>query len=330
MLFKEEKIFDYLNGHSSVKDQREVEEWISKSNENRIEFDKIKKIHEMSALRTDEYNPDVEKGWSSVSAQLFEGKQISLIQEADNNQSFRFNVIYRIAAILVLGIGLGYFFLNGTDQYSYALSYQTKEGEVKVLELTDGSIVHLNENTEFKYFENNKGQERNTYLNGEAYFEIAKDKNRPFQIQSPSAQTKVLGTSFNLITSKKHAIVDVFSGRVEFGDLANANNSVILEKGERAVYKDKGTTKLTGFDSNIDSWKTGKLKFESTPLSKVVEHLEKQYKVKIEYKSNIANCLITSTFEDKSIDEVLSVIEIIAQIKFSKSEGKIQLSGKGC
>ena len=330
MLLNEEKIFNYLNGFSGKEEKNEVESWINESDENKAEFNKLKKLYEVSGLDGSQYNPDVNKGWDVVSEQLFEAKEIQM-PAIEDRQGMSLSWVMRIAAVLVLGIGLSFYFLNqsGTDEINYALSYSTESDEIKEIELADGTKVFLNENSTFRYF-NKVGANRQVYLDGEAFFDVAKDPNRPFTIASKSVTTRVLGTSFNLLTSASTASVNVFSGRVAFGKLNDKNNHVILSKGEAANYGEGVTSKSSGFDNNAFAWNTGDLIFESTPISKVVMTLEKLYEVDIEFDENISNCLITSTFEEQSLAEVLEVIEIIAQIENKKNNGIIRLTGPGC
>lgn len=330
MLLKEEQIFNYLNGLSDQKETKKIEAVLSESEENRIEFEKIKRIHQLSLYENTSYNPNVEAGWAKVSDHLFAANEIKISKNDKAVNSFNFNLIFRIAAILVVAVGFSYFFLTKEKSDLLQTSYVTKDGEVKNLTLVDGTRVVMNENSEFKYSEQFEGNSRKVYLLGEAYFEVARDENKPFIIYSPSASTKVLGTTFNLNTSKNTASVDVFSGKVAFGNLNQSEKNIVLVKGQAAVFQNGKATKLAQLDSNALAWKTGDLKFEGTPISEVVPVLEEFYKVNIEFDKNISDCLITSIFEKQSLKQVLSVFEIIAQIKNSNDKGVIRLSGPGC
>lgn len=330
MILEEEKIFNYLNGFSTEKEKQKIEGWLSLSDSNKREFDKIKKIHELSTINVESYNPDVDQAWSAVSEELFDNKTIKLNTEERNSNSFQFGVFYRIAAVLVLAVGIAYFAIDNDGASSFDMAYKTKSGELKELVLADGTEVSLNENTIFKYSEQFGDDKRVVFLEGEAFFNVAKDKQRPFTIESNTAFTRVLGTSFNLKANSKEAEIDVYSGKVKFGILSKDNNQVILTKGQSAAFKDGVTAGLRTINQNADSWKTGQLKFEGTPMAKVVVALERLYDVEIDCDKNIASCKITSTFENDSLKEILKVIETIAQIKNVKKDGVIHLSGSGC
>ena len=283
MLLKEEQLFNYLNGFSDKEETNEIETIISESEESRIEFEKIKRIHELSLNDTKAYNPNVEVGWSKVSDHLFSAKEVNIASREEPVGTFNMNLVFRIAAVLVMAVGISYFFINKEETASMQASYVTKSGEVKELTLADGTKVVMNESSEFKYSEKFEGDSRKVYLLGEAFFEVARDEKKPFVIYSPSASTKVLGTSFNLNTSKNTASVEVFSGKVAFGNLAEPEKNIVLLKGQAAVFQNGKATKLASSNSNVLAWKTGNLKFEGTPISKVVPALEEFYKVNIEY-----------------------------------------------
>lgn len=331
MLLKEEKIFNYLNGFSDQTEKTEVEVWKAESQANQAEFEKLKRIHELSLIDTGSLTVDVDRGWSKVSDELFASKQVQMpVGEIANNKSFEWKWVYRIAAILVLAVGISYIYSGMDKNDSFDLAYTTKSGEIKEIKLSDGTVVFVNENSSFHYFKQPNDDSRRVFLKGEAYFEVAKDQNRPFTIYSPSASTRVLGTSFNLKTAQKGASIDVFSGKVAFGDLSASEKNILLIKGQRAAFKEGKVKEMTGTNHNALAWKTGILMFQSEPISGVVKTLEKFYKVDIKYDDNISNCLITSKFENKSLSEVLKVIEIISQIKNTTKDGVVYLSGPGC
>ncbi len=328
MLLKEEKIFNYLNGFSDPSESAEVEAWKAESEANASAFEQIKKIHELSAVNTTAAQPNVEVAWDKVSDHLFSAKEVKMPDTTSTSGNMA--LLYRIAAVLVLAVGVSYFFLAQQNAGQYDLAYTTAQGEVKELTLADGTQVVVNENSTFRYQTAFEGDHRSVYLEGEAFFDVAKNPDKPFVIHSETATTKVLGTSFNLIASKKGAAVDVFSGKVAFGNLEKNASNVVLVKGQRAVYH-KGKAQLKeGANPNALAWKTRQLTFEATPLKDMVRTLEKIYRVDIEYPKEIANCSITSTFDNQTLEQVLDLVQIVANIDYSEKNGIYTLSGTGC
>src|SRR5690606_36556914 len=102
--------------------------------------------------------------------------------------------------------------------------------------LSDGTLITLNENSSIVYQEEFTSNERHVALTGEAFFEVARDEEKPFIVDLPSeTYVKVLGTSFNIKAFDGDSLVTVFvkTGRVEFGSEAN---NIILTPGEKGVY----------------------------------------------------------------------------------------------
>ena len=327
----EEQIFNYLQGTATSEEKALVDNWLTDSEENNDRFNEYKRIYELSSIDTTSYQPDVDLAWSKVAKQAFASNEPVMSVSKNTGNKTNLSWVYRVAAVLVMAVGLAYFNLdNGVKEIEYALSYQTGANEKKELTLADGSVVFLNENTELKYFDTTDENLREVYLSGEAFFEVAKNPDKPFVIQSSTATTRVLGTSFNLVANESGAAVDVFTGKVAFGNLSEKSANVVLTKFQRATFQNGQATKLPGFDQNVTTWKSSKLVFDSTPLAAVVLALEKQYNKKIEFDNNIAACKITSTFDNQKLDQVLGVIKIIAQIENTEKDGIIYLSGPGC
>ena len=228
---------------------------------------------------------------------------------------------------LVVGLGFAVYQFNFQQDL---ITAKTANDEIIRIELADGSVLWLNENSEFTYSKNMDDDERVVSLNGQAYFDIAKDPNRPFRIIGEKATVEVLGTSFDLISREKYANVNVTSGKVSFGMTENEEVSVVLEKGHQATVKENKLVKNDAFNENASSWMTKDFVFKSLPLSEVAETLSEYFDVKFKVDDTIKNCLITSSFEDKSLDEILSTLEAIASIKNEKKGKSIKLTGPGC
>ena len=143
---------------------------------------------------------------------------------------------------------------------------------------------------------------------------------------------KVLGTRFLVKSDQRRTEVFVEEGRVEVGLPASntkktvgANQGVFVENNQTAIVELAGT-------ANILSWKTGILEFENTKLVEVISALNKHYSVKIKLKnSDIGRCHLTSRFDNKSIDEVLQVLEVVLDVKIRATvQNEYLISGKGC
>ena len=253
----------------------------------------------------------------------------AVAQAMDHSKTSGKAVLYRIAAMITLVIGLGFVVFQYQSQEDLHIA-KTIDNEIIKIELADGSVVWLNENSVFTYPKQLAEDERIVSLVGQAYFEIAKDAKRPFKIIGEQTSVEVLGTSFDLISRANYSNVNVTSGRVAFGLIDNEEIQVVLEKGNQATYSSNTLVKNESINENASAWMTKDFVFKSSPLSVVVESLSQHFDVKIKVDDTIKNCLITSSFEDKELDEILETLEAIANIKNEMKGKTIKLTGPGC
>jgi ferric-dicitrate binding protein FerR (iron transport regulator) len=148
--------------------------------------------------------------------------------------------------------------------------------------LPDGSNIFLNRNTRLSYRENFGRRRRNVTLSGEAFFEITPDEKNPFTIDAGKASIKVLGTSFNVITSNYDSAVEVFvkTGKVMVSDNEGTKN-LILDPGYIGTMDSKLSEKSVNNDPNYMSWNTGVLLYDGQTLEVVFRDLKKVYNMDI-------------------------------------------------
>jgi len=321
MQHPELKLFEYLNETLSGIAAKKVKVWIEASDANKKLFDQIRYIHENSLIEESDFTLDVEAAWNTVSDQTtHQPKQAHVI----------FSNIYKIAAAILLAIGLSYI---GLVRYGEGQDYQsiaTLNGQNITLTLADGTRVWLNENTEFEYPENFNDARRTVRLNGQAFFEVSRDENRPFRIEGEQSIVEVLGTSFDLISTAFSSKVNVVTGKVALYANKNAGSRLILIKGQQGSFQNNELKKEGELSVNAMTWRTGVFEFKSTPMADVAKALSTHFEVNIEIEEAIVDCLITSRFENKELEEILDVLYVIAKIKNTQSGEEIVLSGPGC
>lgn len=188
--------------------------------------------------------------------------------------------------------------------------------------LADGTKVFLNAVSSIKYPTQFNGDQRMVELEGEAYFEVAKNKNKPFLVNSDNQTIEVLGTHFNVHAYNNESVV----------------KTTLLEGSVAVSYKNQKTVLKPGQQSNTSSnfnkilikevdteeaiaWKNGRFKFDNADLKSVMKQLERWYGIKVEYRGDVSDVRFNGgTFRNKNLSEVLKVLEL-SNIKF-KVEGK--------
>jgi transmembrane sensor len=199
-------------------------------------------------------------------------------------------------------------------------------------------LITLNSGSKLNYPEKFKGSKREVSLEGEAYFDVTPDKEKPFIIHSGDANIRVLGTSFNVNAYENKDEVEVFvkEGRVllyGYDKSSGDTNSVVLAAGEKGFFN-KLTSKVRKIqDESLNElfWKTKTLIFSKTELSMVVETLQKFYGVNIVLSNKeLLDCRLSATFVNQPIDNIVDIIAKSFNLTITKNGTTYNLDGKGC
>jgi transmembrane sensor len=328
-MMDEIKIVNYLSGELEQKEVKEVELWLELP-ENREEFNKIRQIWEssVSLKESDLFNTD--NSWTSMKFRMDQ-----LNEKKSSGRSIGIWK-YAVAASLIFVLGISaFFYFQGSDKL--VIRYATSEAKLgKPVELPDGTKVYLNRNTILvldREFNNNT---RTVSLSGEAYFDVAKNRNKPFIIRTISgAEIKVVGTSFNVMAynASDKVKVSVQSGIVELYPKGETDSKIRLTMGNEGTFVKIGKKLLSqkSFDSNILAWKTNQLNFKDADMYYVASTLEHTFGKKIELdQSSFKNCRLNVNFNNQSLETVLKVIQETMSITIINQGEVYRLSGPGC
>lgn len=307
-----------LSGEISQEEREELHRLVSASPENGTIYNDLKSKWKAAGNLKVAVDPATDQSW-----ERFESRRA---------KTFRLpSVLLRIAALLVIAAGIGYYFVG--SQNSSETSFATAR-ESKSISLPDGTKVTLNADSRLAYEGDFSGATRNVSLEGEAFFDVVKNPDRPFVITVSDATIEVLGTSFNVnaYSSSKDISVSVSTGRVAFRK-RNAEDEVILEKGMYGLL-DRGTNTLKSYDlipGNPDYWRTGILSYSDLPLREVVADLSRNFNVTVAIEENkIGGCRFTSTFEQPKLDEILEILTLTMNLTLEKTADGYRLTGEGC
>lgn len=188
--------------------------------------------------------------------------------------------------------------------------------------LADGTKVYLNAVSSIKYPTQFNGDKRIVELEGEAYFEVAKNKSKPFIVKSDNQSIEVLGTHFNVHSYNNESVIKttLLEGSVA---VTYKNQKSILKPGQQSDVSDSfSKIKVREVDTEeAVAWKNGRFKFDNADLKNVMRQLERWYGIKVEYRGDVSDVRFNGgTFRNKNLSEVLKVLEL-SNIKF-KIEGK--------
>lgn len=313
----------YLSGNASDSEVKLLEEWVLSSAENKATFLAFKKAWILSGMKAGGVQVDAVQEWQALSTQLFpEAKTIAL----PPRRTFFLRIAAAVAVLLV-AVFLMVQYLGGGDYMELATQNQIEENL-----LPDGSQISMNQYSSVVYAPRRDKQYRRVELSGDAFFEVERDTARPFVIQAHDLEIEVLGTAFYVDAREDQPEVQVIvqSGTVS---VKAGEAQVILNAGEIGIY-DKASgalSKQTNEDQNYMAWKTDVLIFEQTTLERVVFDLNRKFHARISISNPELNtCELTATYEGKSLEAILKIIEKTLNIKAVQKDEEIIFTGKSC
>jgi transmembrane sensor len=230
----------------------------------------------------------------------------------------------------------------------------TKPGSKSKIELPDGTQVWLNADSRLEYSGDFSGKIREVSLSGEAYFDVVKDKSRPFIIHTSTIQIKVLGTAFNVRSypTDKTTETSLIRGSVEVTLNGQPDRKVILKPNEKVVINNDGAginnntvtspqkkdtaeklmavgnVHLDKKDKDVyeTMWVKNKLAFDETPFDNMIAEIERWYNVEIIVKNkSLSANTYTVTFENKTLDEVLEGLQFSAHFQYQLKDGVVTI-----
>lgn len=216
---------------------------------------------------------------------------------SSRRSNYGFPMWAKAAAILVVAVGLFAFWLANNGQTGQTFEENKKitkvaePGEKKTLTLSDGTVIQLNADSRITFPEKFSKTEREVFLTGEAFFEVAEDSSRRFVVHTGELTTTVLGTSFNIrnYPGEEQTDVSLASGKlkVESSDSSSALKSYVLRPGEAAVLDKRDSTLTKGrFDPELSlGWTRGMLVFRDADVDELITRIERWYGVTIEVKN---------------------------------------------
>lgn len=202
------------------------------------------------------------------------------------------------------------------------------------LQLSDGTVVHLNAGTTFKYpVKFIKGENRQVFLDGEAFFDVSKDKKHPFVVNADELNVRVLGTHFNVSNYPEDDMTDVVLvegsvGMYVSGDQFDETKNTILKPGTKGSFgkKDKSIKTRKVNPALYTCWMNGGLYFRNMTFATISKKLERHYDVVITNQNNkFGNERFNASFGDEPAEKVLSYFGDVYGIKYTIKNNKITI-----
>jgi transmembrane sensor len=263
---------------------------------------------------------------------------------------------YMAAAVTLLLITTTLYFLNNNNNNAPAASKQqltekfNTTGRPLKLPMEDGSFITLQPGSKLSYPAHFSTARREVYMEGEAFFEVSKNADRPFLVYCNNLVTQVLGTSFTVKNDspKKAVEVAVITGKVQVyenknlpaNEHENKTNGVILAPNQKVIYKEEDrqfTATLIKdplpivHETKNRSVQPASFNFEEASLSHVLQSLERTYGIEIVVENDrIYKCLFTGDVTQYGLYTKLDMVCATVKASYQVIGTKILISGKGC
>jgi len=359
-----ESIISFFEGKLTQSQADELLTWTKQSESNMHYFVQIKEIwHAAGMLNKKE--PDIEKGFSDIRKKIAE-RDIRKLPAKEIRLSLP--ALLRIAAsfLILVALGIsGILFFNRNREVTLNTSFvetSVPKGSRSLITLPDGSVVWLNSDTRFRYSVDFGKADRKVFLEGEAYFKVARNEKIVFQVNTSDISVKALGTAFNVKAYKDEENVETTleEGQVSI-DLLNPEKnlnhikSVLLKPKQTAIYKkqagdvsvvddrnqplkvvkpaavkkpDEIPLKVINVDDTrlYTSWKDPRWVFKNEKLSSLAPKLERRYDVKITFADKaVEEYAFNGILLEESLEQVLAAIRLTSPIRYEINLKQVNL-----
>ena len=314
-----------FSGEVDTVEKKRIADWLDLSAENKKLYSDLREIWLSSGVETNADNYDVE------SAILKFRNQINMDQNIQRKQ-IDFNRFLKYAAIFILLLALPFSYYMGTRNTTdnSLTTISCAYGDKSSIVLPDSSRVWLNSGSKLTFSSNFKNG-RKVSLEGEAFFDVSKDKRHPFQVKTADIQIEVLGTKFNLkaYPDEKSISTTLVEGSV---NISSKYRSALMKPDQKLVF-DKGSKEMVVqalTDTSPETeWKDGRFVFRKESLAELKPKLERWFDVDIVFGDDqVKNRRFTGALGRESILEAVSYFDRSKYVSCSIQGNKIIINSQ--
>jgi ferric-dicitrate binding protein FerR (iron transport regulator) len=365
--FYRDLIVKALSDKVSFEETRLLKKWIEENADNKIYFNQIKSAWQVSSSIQPLTRFDAENAWQKAKIIIAEGNT------ANMNSRFNFAFIARIAAMLIFAfmlgglatyvgfrktINVGSIVQNSVNEISAPLGSKSK------LVLPDGTIVWLNAGSKLRYSQTYNTNHRDVFLEGEAFFKVKTNPEKPFIVKTSEMSVKAFGTAFNVKAYPDEATITttLVEGivKIEGTDKNSKKFIVSLKPKQNLIYVKKSfsehsvSNKTEPKDQNIaitnvdksksiqedipvsvdsdikttlyTSWKDDKWTVEHEKMDQLAKMLERRYNVSFIFKSDVLKKYrISGIIRKETLEQVLDLLKLTVPMTYKIKEGIVTI-----
>lgn len=347
-------IQSYLSGECSPEEEQQLHNWLAENPAHQEFFNTIKKVWHVTPL----YNIDVDfdEDWKQFSERLgidLEETENEHTLEETPQQKIRTHLrpkshpikqLLRVAVILLLIALPAYYFiaskseapLTSTKTETAMQNIQTARGERASMEFSDGSKVTLNSMSTLRFPKVFEGAKRELHLEGEAFFQVAHNEERPLVVHANGVEVNVLGTEFNINSYQENETIEVVvrdgtvavnsksindgsTDRNQIPEASPKKSRVILDKGQRTTVipgSRPGSPENVSLAPHL-AWVNGEMIFDGTPMRTVIQRLQRAYNMNFEVAdTTLLSKRLKASFKRERLEKVLGIITFSLDIDY--------------
>jgi transmembrane sensor len=301
------KIAAFLAESLSDEESIAFKEWLKSSPENERDFKEALAVWKHSRIKSlpGDYNSDTE--WNALDIIIRDQSSTKVIPL---NSSFG---LWKIAATILVVCTIGYTLYQFLQVKSQKIS---AGNSVETVWLPDSSQVWLNKNASLEYELPYGREKRSVTLEGEGYFKVKPDKEKPFIVSTEKATITVLGTSFNVKQDNEALELVVVEGQVKIAPLNNVTEAVVVKRNEVATLQKESVSKSRNANPKISSWRRANNPEFENEKNKTTTYLEINYSWN---KNQINQSVVRGTIRNSA---TLAVYEnILLNVTYTKPNG---------
>ncbi|MGM0507182.1 MAG: FecR family protein [Bacteroidota bacterium] len=337
----------YVTGNISPSMRRELERWALQHPDNKKLLEEVTRIWELSP--EEDFDVNVQDMWESFYREQIEKNDLVSVRSQSHHHSYlrsngKMKNILRAAAVVLVSVFAGYFTQTQLASEKHVDSelasdfylmqeLVTSDKEKASIIFSDGTEVILNASSSLRFPKQFNGSVREIQLDGEAYFNVARNPDSPFIVHTRDAAVEVLGTKFNVQAWSEdvRAEIVVREGKVSVASESeeSGQTGVVLNEGEfTQVSQGKSPVHPQKVNSeNYLLWTEGGLHFDNTPLQDVFRNIERRFQVDITvHDEELLMIPFTSTFYQAELNEILTVIAASMKLEYLREGSKIEFS----
>jgi len=315
---KEDLLIKYITGEVSARQIKVIDDWLSFSEQNRKDLARLKNCWILSGLNRETdvimKNPEVQQILKKVHLRRKQSQKIQRLQ-----------FIKYAAAIILFSIILTslqkYLSAPGMNQDDQLAEIIVSPGERSQLVLPDGSKVKLNGDSRLKFPAHFNEKNRTVYLEGEAFFEVKHQPDRPFIVNTSSISIEVLGTKFNVsgYANDPYVLTYLETGKIQITDAGREGKKWILSPAEAfRIDKASGNYSKTNItDNRYLDWTIGILTIKGETIEELAKKLERRFNVAIKFRDEeVKSHIYTGSIKDEELTTVLEALKFTSSLNY--------------